>query len=131
MNVGQIMSEHPVWVTPETDVVNAAIRMSEHGLGALPVCDRGQLVGIITDRDIVVRYLGRAANEGRLVAHYMTRDPVTIEPEQPLEYAEQLMSEHHIRRIPVCKHGQLVGMIAQGDLARCTSRGRLEQLVSV
>lgn len=125
------MSQHPVWVTPETDVISVAMRMSEHGLGALPVCYRGQLVGIITDRDIVVRYLGRGANEGRLVAHYMTRDPVTIEPEQPLEHAEQLMSEHHIRRIPVCTHGQLVGMIARGDLARYTSRDRREQLASV
>ena len=131
MNVDQIMSGHPVWVKPETDVVSAALRMSEHGFGALPVCDRGQLVGIVTDRDIVVRYFGRGANEGRLVAHYMTRDPVTIEPEQPLEQAEQLMSEHHIRRIPVCKEGRLVGMIAQGDLARYTSRDRHEQLASV
>ena len=131
MNVGQIMSERPVWVTPETDVVSAALRMSQHGFGALPVCDRGQLVGIITDRDIVVRYLGRSASKGRLVAHYMTRDPVAIEPEQPLEQAEQLMSEHHIRRIPVCKERRLVGMISQGDLARYASRDRHEQLASV
>jgi CBS domain-containing protein len=131
VNVGQVMSEHPVWVTPETDVVNVALRMSEHGLGALPVCDRGQLVGVITDRDLVVRYFGRGAREGRLVAHYMTRNPVTIEPEQPLEQAEELMSEHHIRRIPVCKGGRLVGMIAQGDLARCMSRDWHEQLASV
>ena len=97
MNVGQIMSEHPVWVTPETDVN----QRGNADVGAWPWrvagLRRGQLVGIITDRDIVVRYLGRAANEGRLVGHYMTRDPVTIEPEQPLEHAEQLMSEHHIR----------------------------------
>ena len=127
MNVRDVMSEHPVSVTPETDVVNVAVRMSEHALGALPVCDRGHLVGVITDRDIVFRYLARASNEGRLVGHYMTRDPVTIGPEQPLERAEALMAQHHLRRLPVCDEGRLVGMITRGDLARRTSRDRVRR----
>ena len=74
MNVGEIMSEQPVCVTPETDIVNAAVTMADHELGALPVCEQGRLVGIITNRDIVFRYLAGWAHQGRLVAHYMTRD---------------------------------------------------------
>jgi CBS domain-containing protein len=128
VNVRDLMSEHPVWVTPETDVVSVAVRMSEHALGALPVCERGRLVGIITDRDIVFRYLGRGSHHGRLVGHYMTRAPVTISPEQPLERAEALMSEHHLRRLPVCEEGRLVGMITRGDLARQASDSEVEQL---
>lgn len=128
MYVRDVMKADPVWVTPDTDVVSVAVRMSEHSLGALPVCVRGRLVGIVTDRDIVFRYLGRGAHEGRLVGHYMTRNPVTVGPEQPLEQAETLMSEHHLRRLPVCEDGRLVGMITRGDLARHASRGRLEQL---
>ena len=123
MKVRDVMSEQPFWVTPETDVVSVAICMSEHALGALPVCDRGRLVGIITDRDIVFRYLGRGAHEGRLVGHYMTRDPVTVGPEQPLERAAELMAEHHVRRLPVCEDGRLVGMIARGDLGSSLRRG--------
>lgn len=130
VNVREIMSERPVWVAPETDVVVVALRMSEHELGALPVCEHGRLVGIITDRDIVFRYLTGRSHEGRLVAHYMTRDPITVEPDQSLEHAQTLMSEHHLRRLPVCQQGRLVGMIAQGDLARCASRDPVEHFGS-
>jgi CBS domain-containing protein len=125
-----IMSEQPVWVTPETDVVTAAARMSEHELGALPVCECGQVVGIITDRDIALRYLGSWSHQGRLVGHYMTRDPVTIDPEESLPRAEELMSRHHVRRLPVCEQGRLIGMITRGDLARHAARSDAQQLAN-
>jgi CBS domain-containing protein len=127
--VREVMSEDPVWVAPETDVVVVAARMSEHGLGALPVCERGRVVGIITDRDVAFRYLTTRSHEGRLVAHYMTRNPITIEADQSLDRALALMARHHIRRLPVCDGGRLVGMIARGDLDRCGSRS-LEELAT-
>jgi CBS domain-containing protein len=127
MNVHEVMSEEPFSVTPETDVVSVAVCMSEHELGALPVCERGHLVGIVTDRDIVFRYLGRGAHEGRLVGHYMTRDPVAIGPDETLERAAELMSQHHVRRLPVCEDGRLVGMIALGDLGRRVGRIDVEE----
>lgn len=130
MVVREVMSDRPVWVTPQTDVVVVAARMCEHGLGALPVCDGGRVVGMITDRDVVFRYLTTRSHEGRLVAHYMSRDPITVEPDQSLEEAEALMAQHHIRRLPVCEEGRLVGMIARGDLARHGTRS-VEELASV
>jgi CBS domain-containing protein len=130
VSVREVMSEHPVWVTPETDVVTVAARMSEHDLGALPVCESGRLVGIITDRDVAFRYIGGPSHQGRLVGHYMTRDPVTIGPDESLERAAELMSLHHVRRLPVCEQGRLIGMITQGDLARCTVRPDAVQLTS-
>ena len=128
VNVRDVMSEHPVWITPETDVVTAAACMSEHELGALPVCERGRVVGIITDRDVAFRYIGGPSHQGRLVGHYMTRDPVTIGPEESLERARELMSLHHVRRLPVCEQGRLIGMITQGDLARRAAGSNAEQL---
>jgi signal-transduction protein with cAMP-binding, CBS, and nucleotidyltransferase domain len=124
--VREAMSEHPVWVTPQMDVVMVAARMCEHGLGALPVCECGRVVGMITDRDVVFRYFTKPSHEGRLVAHYMTRDPITVEPDQSLDEAETLMTQHHIRRLPVCEEGRLVGMIARGDLDRHGSRSPKE-----
>jgi CBS domain-containing protein len=130
MNVRQIMSEEPVCIAPETDVVTAAVRMADHELGALPVCEQGCLVGIITDRDIVVRYIARGSiHNGRRVARYMTRDPVTIGADEPLERAEALMRQHQIRRVPVCEDGRLVGMITQGDLDRHASHEEVGTLV--
>jgi CBS domain-containing protein len=128
VNVGEIMSEQPVCVTPETDIVNAAVTMADHELGALPVCEQGRLVGIITNRDIVFRYLAGWSHQGRLVAHYMTRDPVTIRPDESLERAEALMSQNQIRRLPVCKHGRLIGMIAERDLPATRTSGYRKSL---
>ena len=130
MNVREIMSEPRVCVAPETHIVTAAGMMADHKLGALPVCEQGRLVGIITDRDIVVRYLARGSvHEGRLVVHHMTRDPVTIAPDEPLERAETVMTQHQIRRVPVCDEGRLVGMITHADLARRASNEEARALV--
>jgi CBS domain-containing protein len=130
MNAREIMSAPPVCITPETHIVTAAVTMADHELGALPVCEQGRLVGIITDRDIVVRYLARGTvHDGRLVAHYMTRDPFTIGPSDPLERAEALMAQHQIRRVPVCEDGRLVGMITQADVARHASHEEVGAVV--
>jgi CBS domain-containing protein len=130
MNVREIMSGQPVCIAPETHIVTAAVTMADRELGALPVCEQGRLVGIITDRDIVVRYMARGSvQHGRLVTHYMTRNPVTIGPDEPLERAEALMAQHQIRRVPVCDEGRLVGMITQADLARRASHEQLGALV--
>jgi CBS domain-containing protein len=130
MNVREIMSGQPVCIAPETHIVTAAVTMADHELGAIPVCEQGRLVGIITDRDIVVRYMARGSvHHGQLVTHYMTRNPVTIGPDEPLERAEALMAQHQIRRVPVCDEGRLVGMITQADLARRASHEQLGALV--
>lgn len=126
MNVGDLMSAEPLYVTPETDVVAAAVTMADNAVGALPVCESGRLVGIITDRDIVLRYLARGGvHHGRLVGHYMTPDPVTVGPEESLERAEAVMAHHRVHHVPVCEEGRLVGMITRGDLARRAPRRRV------
>lgn len=130
MKVREIMSEQPLCIAPETPVVTAAVTMADRDLGALPVCNRGRVVGIITDRDVVVRYMARGTvHNGRLVSHYMTRDPFTIGPDEPLERAEALMAQHQIRRVPVCEDGRLIGMITQADLARHASHEEAGALV--
>jgi len=120
MNVRGIMTEHPSCISPSTAVGEAAARMRDLDCGALPVCDNDELVGIVTDRDLVIRHLaeGRQGGEIRSV---MTRDPFTIDADAPLERAEALMVQHQIRRLPVVENGRLVGMLSQADLARHAS----------
>jgi len=59
----------------------------------------------------------------------MTPDPVTIDPDEPLERAEALMAQHQIHRLPVCEHGRLVGMITQADLAHHATHEEVGALV--
>lgn len=128
MNVREMMSVHPTCVSRRTKIVDAARLMAEAGVGALPVCDEKRVVGIVTDRDIVLRSVAeRPASP--LVESVMTLSPYTIDVHAPLERAEALMAQHQIRRLPVCEHGRIVGMLSQADLARRASHEEVGTLL--
>src|SRR5262249_22501216 len=92
--------------------------MKEEDTGAIPVLDEDELVGIITDRDIVVRCIaeGKDATETN-VEDILSESLVTIEPDADIEVAARLMSERQIRRLPVVEDGLLVGVLSLGDIA--------------
>jgi CBS domain-containing protein len=99
--------------------VDAALVMRREDIGDVLVCEEGdRLLGIVTDRDIVVRALaeGRDPAETR-VAEVCSRDLVTIEPGDSVGGAVRLMREKAIRRIPVTEDGRVVGVLTIGDIA--------------
>ncbi|RIW32763.1 CBS domain-containing protein [Bacillus salacetis] len=95
---------------------SAAGKMSSLGVGALPVMQNGQVVGMVTDRDLVVRGLSHN-NQAGTIQSVMSGRVVTVSPEASVEEAAALMSQHQVRRLPVVENGNLVGMLALGDLA--------------
>ena len=111
------MTANPRTIGPSTSVQEAAKLMRDDDVGSLPVVEGDKLVGILTDRDIVIR----AGAEGRFDAtagELASRELVTVDPEQPLEEAARLMAQHQVRRLPVTEEdGRLVGMLAQADVA--------------
>jgi CBS domain-containing protein len=111
------MTDHPTCVSPETEIRETARLIRDLGVGALPVCEGDRLVGIVTDRDIVVRHLAEQRRT-ETVAEIMTRDPYVVGPDEPVEQAESLMAHHQVRRLPVCEDARLVGFISQADVAR-------------
>ena len=120
MQVQEIMSSAPVSLETEEPVAAAARLMRERNIGAMPVCDAsGKLVGILTDRDIVIRCIasGRSADQTR-VSDIMTTGAVVAETTEPLDDALQRMEREQIRRLPVTKDGRLVGMLSLADVAR-------------
>ena len=117
--VRNAMTENPRTVGADTTIVEAARALRDEDAGILPVVEGGRLEGVVTDRDVVVRVVaeGRDPNEAR-VRDAMSERLVTIDPDQEIDEAMRLMSEHQVRRLPVCEEdGRLVGVLAQADVA--------------
>ncbi len=105
-------------VQPSTPLAEAARQMRDLNVGSMPVVDRQQLVGIITDRDIAVRAAADGVNpDEALVKEFMSTELVTISPDQNVSEAAKLMSQNQVRRLPVVEDGKLVGILALGDVA--------------
>lgn len=111
---------HDVWSVSSRDSVYTAIeRMAERGVGALAVVDDGRLAGVISERDYARKVIlqGKSSRDTP-VAEIMTRDVVTVQPEQKVEDCMALMTERRIRHLPVLDGESLVGMISIGDVVK-------------
>lgn len=111
---------HEVWsVSPRDSVYTAIERMAERGVGALAVVDEGRLVGIISERDYARKVIlqGKSSRDTP-VEDIMTRDLVTVSPEQQVENCMTLMTERRIRHLPVVDGDRLTGVISIGDVVK-------------
>src|SRR5215472_2566564 len=113
MKVSEVMTTEVETVQLNSTLEEAASIMKVGNVGAVPVVDEDEdLVGIITDRDIVVRCVADGKNPSETsVEEVLSHDLETIEPDADLEEAAQLMADKQIRRLPVCEDGELVGML--------------------
>src|SRR5438552_11385690 len=109
----------PRSVGESTSVQQAGRLMEEEDVGSLPVVEDDRLVGIVTDRDIVVRGVAERSDVSALsVKDVASHQLTTVEPDQNLDEALQLMAQQQVRRLPVVDDGRLVGILAQADVAR-------------
>jgi CBS domain-containing protein len=98
--------------------MEVAKHMKNNDIGSIPVVDNNQLVGLITDRDVIVRCIALGLDPNKTQAQdCMTKNPVTVTPETDAHEAADLMSSEQVRRLPVVKDGKLVGICVLGDLA--------------
>lgn len=118
-NCGDIMTRDPVCCSPNDTVKKAAELMKAEDVGPLPVVEAGKLVGIVTDRDLVLNVLARGLDAANTkVSEAMTRDPISCKEQEALEDALEKMSTYQIRRLPVVDdQGRILGIIAQADIA--------------
>lgn len=132
----QIMTPDPVWVRSSDSVLDAAMRMAESGVGALPICgEDNKLKGLITDRDIVVKVIA-AANDPRAVhvGELAQGQAVTVGAEDSAEDMLETMRRHQVRRLPVMDGPRMIGIVALADVARALSDppvGALVEALSV
>jgi len=118
-SIRDVMTSNPRGVETSSPVIEAARIMKEQDVGPVPVLEDGRLVGMLTDRDIVVRVVADGKDpQSTTVAEVASRDLVTIDPQQQLDEALRLMAQHQVRRLPVVEEdGRLVGIVAQADVA--------------
>lgn len=116
--IRDIMSQNVATVSPEQSVQEAAQLMSQYNVGAIPVVQNGNAVGIVTDRDIALRAVSQGqAPSSTQVSTVMSSGLVTASPDMDVHAAANLMAEKQIRRLPVVENGQVTGIVALGDLA--------------
>jgi CBS domain-containing protein len=109
-----------VWsIPPETSVLSALQTLAEKRVGALLVMDGDQIAGIVSERDFVRRIAAEKTCEiDHPVRDVMTKAVFTISPEDDIEDCMELMTEKHIRHLPVVKEGALVGLVSIGDVVK-------------
>jgi CBS domain-containing protein len=129
-SVREAMTENPRSISHSSTVVEAARLMREEHIGSLPITDDEELVGMITDRDITTRVVAEAADPTvTSVGDVYSRDLISVEPDEDLDEALQLMARHQVRRLPVVENGRLVGIVAQADIALTETEKKTGELV--
>lgn len=118
MKVKDLMSTSIVSARPDMTIKEVAKKMRQADVGSIPVCDdQGKVLGIITDRDIVMRTLAGDENP-RLAKEIMTMDPVFATPNMNTHQAAILMAKHQVRRLPVIDRDRIIGLLSMADIAR-------------
>lgn len=128
--IRDLMTSNPTTCDASTSVVDAAKQMAREDVGPIPVVDGDRLVGLVTDRDIVVRVVAEGRDPGSTTLRDIaSSDLKTVSPDDDLDVALQTMASAQVRRLPVVEDGRLVGIVAQADVARKGEDSRTGEVV--
>ncbi|MDN7242054.1 CBS domain-containing protein [Planococcus sp. N028] len=117
MKVSEIMTPDVDTCSPQATIQEVATRMRDLDVGSIPIAENDSLIGIVTDRDIVVRAIADQLSLDRPISEILSSDPVTGKIDMSVEDAANLMSQHQIRRLPIVENDKLVGIVSLGDIA--------------
>ncbi|MCU6795240.1 CBS domain-containing protein [Paenibacillus sp. WQ 127069] len=116
--IKDIMTKQFATVTLKDNVYEVAVKMKQEDTGFIPVVEGTKLIGVITDRDIVIRGLAEKKEGSAAVEKVMSSTQITsATPQTTIDEAAKLMAKQQIRRLPVVDNGKLVGIVSIGDLA--------------
>lgn len=118
MKISEIMSKDVISLSVDDTVEHAALLMKDHNIGSIPVNTNEKIVGIVTDRDIILRGVAEGKDlKMQKVREIMTSNPVVGNENLNIEDAARIMSERQIRRLPIVNNNSLVGIVSLGDIA--------------
>ncbi|MTI67081.1 MAG: CBS domain-containing protein [Firmicutes bacterium] len=118
MKVRDVMTKNVTFLKENNTVKEAASQMRSLNVGSMPVCNNTNTpVGVITDRDIVLRNVSEGRDSNMNIQDIMTDKVVSVSPETDIHEAANIMAQNQVRRLPVVENNQLVGIVSIGDLA--------------
>ena len=131
MKVKDAMHAGVTWVGPETSVFELARNMREHDIGSIPVGENDRLIGMVTDRDIATKAFADGKEPSEMTARDMMSGPILYcRADEDIDDAVRIMEDHQVRRLPVIDaNKRMVGMLSLGDIAACTNRDLLGEVV--
>jgi len=115
--IADIMSTDCVTLSQQANIQEAARLMRDHDIGFIPIVDGQRLVGVVTDRDLVIRGYADARSGSEPLSEVLTNDVRTVPSEMSVDEAASIMAAEQIRRLPVVSNGHLEGIVSIGDLA--------------
>jgi CBS domain-containing protein len=128
MTCGELMTPSPTCCHPEHTITEVAEIMQREDVGLVPIIesDRTKLIGVLTDRDIVLKVVAAGRDpRGTAVSEVMTSEPIACQEQDAIETVMQQMAAHQVRRIPIVDNdGAIVGIVSQADLATRLSNPR-------
>lgn len=125
MLVRHAMTESPQTARPDMTAADAAGLMRQLDVGVIPVAEDGNVIGLVTDRDIVLRVVAKREDPDEVrLADILTKTPVSVSPDAKLSEARDLMAGHKVRRLLVMKSDELVGILSLGDVALADASDR-------
>ncbi len=118
MKIREIMTTEVASARPDSTLQEIAAMMRDEDVGVVPILESGELTGIVTDRDIIVRCIAEGKDPGEVTAaDAITEGLETVSPDTDVREASRIMAERQIRRLPVVEDGSLLGMVSLGDIA--------------
>lgn len=118
MKVRELMTSNVTTSSLNSSVTDIAKNMKNLNVGSIPICDNNNhIVGIVTDRDIVLRNVADGGKTGTSAQDIMSGHIVSVTPDTHVHEAARIMAENQIRRLPVVENGRVVGMVSIGDFA--------------
>jgi CBS domain-containing protein len=129
--VREAMTSNPRTVTADSSIAEAARLMRDEDTGIAPITEGQRLVGVVTDRDIAIKVVAEGKDpEATKVTQVASRNLVTVDAEQDLDEALDLMAQHQLRRLPVVEEDdKVVGILAQADIAQHADASRTGKVV--
>lgn len=126
MRVKDMMHRGAEYVAPDATLEQVTRKMRDHDVGAIPVCEGGKPIGIVTDRDVAIRAFANGKDISKLTAKdVMSKKVISCRDTEAAEDAVRIMEKNKVRRLPVLDEAQkLVGMVSLGDISHALSEDR-------